>query len=149
MQLVRRILPALAVALAIAAPSFGHAACVGDCGTDLATVPKNVEKYVKARWKSVLKCGKKANPICPAPCPQPDGTLDPYLLSASCSALIACNPSNRATNSALAPRCSSGCCSATNMTPSVPAQGGSLPCSIARSSVAACVNQWCCHARSA
>jgi hypothetical protein len=91
MQLVRRALPALAAVLVLAAPSAGFAACAGDCGTDLATVPKTVEKFVKARWKSVLKCGKKANPACPAPCPQPDGALDPYLLSPSCSALIACN----------------------------------------------------------
>ena len=91
MQFVRRALPALAVAFVLAAPSAGLAACAGDCGTDLATVPKTVEKYVKARWKSVLKCGKKANPACPTPCPRPDGTLEPYLLSPSCIALIACN----------------------------------------------------------
>ena len=91
MQLVRHTLPMLVLALLLIAPSTGVAACAGDCGTDLATVPKTVEKYVKARWKSVLKCAKKANPACPTPCPLPDGTLDPYLLSASCSALIACN----------------------------------------------------------
>ncbi len=80
----------LAMAL-VTAPSTGLAACAGDCGVDLATIPKSVEKFVKARWKSVLACGKKASPACPTPCPQPDGTLDPFLLSTSCSALIACN----------------------------------------------------------
>lgn len=91
MQFIRRALSALAVAIVLTAPSAGLAACAGDCGTDLATVPKTVEKFVKARWKSVLRCGKKANPPCPMACPQPDGALDPYLLSPSCSALIACN----------------------------------------------------------
>lgn len=91
MAFVRPSLPALVVAFVLAAPSAGFTQCAGDCGTDLATVPKTVEKYVKARWKSVLTCGKKANPSCPMPCPQPDGALDPYLLSPSCSALIACN----------------------------------------------------------
>ncbi|MCC6765034.1 MAG: hypothetical protein IT293_10255 [Deltaproteobacteria bacterium] len=77
--------------LAAAGPSRASAACAGDCGADLATVPKTVEKFVKARWKAVLACGKKAKPTCPATCPRPDGTADPYLLSASCAALVACN----------------------------------------------------------
>ena len=82
----------LLCALALLSPERAVlAACTGDCGGDLQTAPKNVEKYVKARWKAVLKCGKKANPACPAPCPLPDGTADPYLLSMSCSGLIACN----------------------------------------------------------
>jgi hypothetical protein len=91
MSFVRRAVPlALLFALALA-PSRAVAQCAGDCGTDLATNPKLVEKYVKARWKAVLKCGKKANPACPTACPQPDGSADPYLLSPSCAALIACN----------------------------------------------------------
>ena len=67
------------------------AVCGGDCGSDLATVPKTVEKFVKARWKAVLQCGKKANPACPTACPVPDGAADPYLISPSCAALVACN----------------------------------------------------------
>jgi hypothetical protein len=90
MPVVRRAV-LLLLLLVFASPSTAHAVCGGDCGSDLATAPKNVEKYVKARWKAVAKCGKKANPACPTACPQPDGTLDPYLLSASCAALIACN----------------------------------------------------------
>ncbi len=77
--------------LLLALPSSASGACAGDCGTDLATVPKSVEKFVKVRWKAALKCGKKANPPCPTACPMPDGTTDPYLLSATCAALIACN----------------------------------------------------------
>lgn len=84
------VLPVLVV-LALTAPEAARAACAGSCGSDLQTVPKTVEKFVKARWKAVLKCGKKANPTCPAPCPLPDGAADPYLLSASCAGLIACN----------------------------------------------------------
>jgi hypothetical protein len=91
MSFVRRVVPlALLLALAVGS-SPALAACGGDCGADLATNPKLVEKYVKARWKAVLKCGKKANPACPTACPQPDGTLDPYLLSPSCASLVACN----------------------------------------------------------
>ncbi|MCC6849005.1 MAG: hypothetical protein IT294_10935 [Deltaproteobacteria bacterium] len=77
--------------LAAARPSTTTAACAGDCGGDLATVPKTVEKFVKARWKAVLACGKKANPTCPTACPRPDGAADPYLLSPGCAALVACN----------------------------------------------------------
>ncbi len=94
MRSIRRLPSILFVlcALAVLPPTRAAlAACAGDCGPDLQTVPKNVEKYVKARWKAALKCGKKANPACPTPCPLPDGTADPYLLSASCSGLIACN----------------------------------------------------------
>jgi hypothetical protein len=90
MHHVRRVLPFLLLLL-FAVPEVARAACAGDCGSDLATVPKTVEKYVKARWKAVARCGKKADPTCPTACPQPDATLDPYLLSPSCSALIACN----------------------------------------------------------
>ena len=94
MRSARRLLSTLSVlcALAVLTPTpAALAACTGNCGPDLQTAPKNVEKYVKARWKAVLKCGKKANPACPTPCPVPDGTADPYFLSMSCSGLIACN----------------------------------------------------------
>jgi hypothetical protein len=77
--------------LVLAMPSPTFAACAGECGTDFATVPKTVEKFVKARWKAVLKCGKKADPACPTACAMPDGAADPYLLSPSCAGLIACN----------------------------------------------------------
>jgi hypothetical protein len=80
-----------AVALALAVPALSRAQCTGDCGTDLANVPKTVEKFVKARWKAVLACGKKANPTCPTHCPVPDGSAEPYSLSPGCSTLIACN----------------------------------------------------------
>lgn len=94
MSFVRRAvllaLPLLAL-LTLAAPAPARAACAGSCGGDLATAPKNVEKFVKARWKAVLKCGKKANPACPTACPVPDGATDPYLLSPGCAGLIACN----------------------------------------------------------
>jgi hypothetical protein len=73
-----------------AMPGTAAAQCVGDCGAELAAAPKTIEKFVKARWKAVLKCGKKGEPVCPTACPLPDGTADPYLLSASCSGLIAC-----------------------------------------------------------
>ncbi len=86
----RAVLLALPLVL-LAAPTSVRAQCAGDCGADLAAVPKTVEKFVKARWKAVLACGKKATPACPAACPVPDGSAAPYLLSASCSALIACN----------------------------------------------------------
>jgi hypothetical protein len=86
-----RTIASLALLLAFVSPSLGHAACAGDCGGDLATLPKNVEKFVKDRWKAVGKCTKKASPACPAACPQPDGTAVPYSLSANCAALIACN----------------------------------------------------------
>jgi hypothetical protein len=92
MPFVRRAVLLVALAFALfATPSTARAVCGGDCGTDLANVPKTVEKFVKARWKAVLKCGKKANPACPTACPVPDGSADPYFLSASCSGLIACN----------------------------------------------------------
>jgi hypothetical protein len=71
-------------------PGTATAQCAGDCGADMATAPKTVEKFVKARWKAVLKCGKRGEPICPTPCPLPDGAADPYLLSPSCAGLIAC-----------------------------------------------------------
>src|ERR1043165_1052971 len=93
MTTARRSLFAVIVvsALCLAVPESSYAACAGDCGGDLQTVPKTGEKYVKARWKGALKCGKKADPPAPTPCPLPDGAADPSLLSASCSALIACN----------------------------------------------------------
>lgn len=82
------LVPALSV---ITAPTPAAALCAGDCGADLAAAPKTVEKFVKARWKATLACGKKASPGCPTACPVPDGAAAPYLLSAGCSALIACN----------------------------------------------------------
>jgi hypothetical protein len=95
MSRLRRAVPLVPVLvlpfLVLAMPSTARAACAGDCGADFATVPKTVEKFVKARWKAVLKCGKKADPLCPTACPVPDGSADPYLLSPSCAALIACN----------------------------------------------------------
>jgi hypothetical protein len=93
MRFIPRIVPTLLVIvlLLVAAPSMVRAACSGDCGPDLATAPKTVEKYVKTRWKAVAGCGKKANPACPTACPQPNGALEPYLLSSSCAGLIACN----------------------------------------------------------
>ncbi len=92
MPFVRRaVLVALSALVVLAAPTWSRAQCAGDCSSEIASVPKTIEKFVKARWKAVLKCGKKANPACPTACPLPDGSADPYLLSASCSALIACN----------------------------------------------------------
>jgi hypothetical protein len=93
MRFVRRIVPTLLVIglLLVAAPLTVRAACSGDCGTELATVPKTIAKLVKARWKAVAKCVKRGDPACPAVCPQPDGAAEPYLLSPSCAGLIACN----------------------------------------------------------
>jgi hypothetical protein len=78
------------VALALAPAREAAAACAGSCGADFTAVPKTVEKYVKQRWKAVVTCGKRGTPACPAACPVPDGTADPYLLSASCVGLIDC-----------------------------------------------------------
>ena len=76
--------------LASPAPS-ARAACPGDCGADLASAPKNVAKYVKQRWKVLAACGKRNDPSCPTACPVPDGTADPYFLSASCAQQVDCN----------------------------------------------------------
>ena len=73
------------------APSSARAVCGGDCGADLATVPKTVAKYVKQRWKALDACGKRGNPACPTSCPVPDGTMVPYSLSQTCVDLIDCN----------------------------------------------------------
>ncbi len=93
MQVVRSIVAAaLVTGLSfVVVPSEATAACSGDCGSDVAAAPKTVEKYVKARWKAIAKCGKSAKPTCPTVCPVPDGAAEPYLLSASCAGLIACN----------------------------------------------------------
>src|SRR5262245_52507204 len=91
MSSFRRVPMLVLSLLLLALPSTARAVCAGDCGTELATVPKTVEKFVKARWKAVLACGKKADPACPTACPVPDGSADPYLLSAGCAGLIACN----------------------------------------------------------
>ncbi len=93
MPLHRRSLSSLIalLLLLLLLPSSPFAACGGDCGGDLQAVPKTVEKFVKARWKADLACGKKAKSMCPDACPVPDGSADPYLLSSSCAALIACN----------------------------------------------------------
>jgi hypothetical protein len=82
-------LAAVLLVLAAAAPAW--AVCGGDCGGDLAAVPKNVEKYMKQRWKAIDKCAKHGSPVCPAACPVPDGSASPYLLSATCVAQIDCN----------------------------------------------------------
>jgi len=96
MQLVpfpRRVLSllvSLALAAAVAAPA-ARASCSGSCDAELATTPKAVQAFVKGYWKATSACGKSAKIACPATCPAPDGTVAPYLLSASCSGLIACN----------------------------------------------------------
>ena len=77
--------------LVVAAAPHADAACPGDCGADLAAVPKTVAKYVKKRWKALATCGKRADPACPTACEVPDGTADPYFLSASCTQQIDCN----------------------------------------------------------
>jgi hypothetical protein len=93
MHRARFMLPSLLFVFLIALgalPGTADAQCPGDCGPDLATVPKTVEKFVKARWKAALKCGKRGEPVCPTACPLPDAAADPYLLSPSCAGLIAC-----------------------------------------------------------
>lgn len=86
---------AVLLLLATAAPAW--AVCGGDCGADLAAVPKTVAKYVKQRWKAIDKCAKHGNPLCPTACPVPDGTAVPYALSASCVTQVDCNLGELAT----------------------------------------------------
>jgi hypothetical protein len=85
------IAAAAAAVLLVCAASPVLAACGGDCGADLATTPKTVEKYVKQRWKAIAKCGQHGSPACPTACPVPDATAVPYLLSPGCAAQIDCN----------------------------------------------------------
>src|SRR5688572_23693258 len=84
-----------AAALALAALLFADVApalaqCAGDCSTELLDAPKNVEKYVKKVVKALGTWAKRGEPLCPTPCALPDGTAEPYLLGASCAALVAC-----------------------------------------------------------
>ncbi len=88
---MRSSLALVLLAIVAVAPSSGFAACGGDCGADLAAVPKTVAKYVKQRWKALDACGKRGDPACPTTCPVPDGTADPYLLSQTCVDFIDCN----------------------------------------------------------
>jgi hypothetical protein len=66
------------------------AQCPGDCGADLLSAPKQVERFVKASTKAIGKCAKKADPVCPTACSLPDPEADPYFLSASCATLVQC-----------------------------------------------------------
>ncbi len=72
-------------------PEATTAQCVGDCGADIVSQPKAVEKYAKKVWKALLACGKKGSPACPTTCPLPDGTAGPYNLEPGCADLVACN----------------------------------------------------------
>ncbi len=90
MRFVRVLLAAVGL-FYVALPSLALAACGGDCGAELAAAPKSVEKYVKQRMKALTSCGKRGTPSCPTTCPVPDATAAPYLLSATCAALIDCN----------------------------------------------------------
>lgn len=75
---------------AVLVPGVAHADCAGDCGAELLSAPKSVEKYVKKAWKALASCAKRGEPTCPASCTLPDATLEPYSLGASCAALVGC-----------------------------------------------------------
>jgi hypothetical protein len=66
------------------------AQCAGDCGADLLSSPKQVERFVKASAKAIGKCAKKADPAGPSACQLPDPEADPYFLSATCATLVQC-----------------------------------------------------------
>ena len=76
--------------VALLAPGAARADCTGDCSAELLNTPKSVEKYVKKAWKSLASCAKRGEPVCPATCTLPDATIEPYLLGASCAALVDC-----------------------------------------------------------
>jgi len=71
-------------------PGVAQAECAGDCGAELLSAPKNVEKYVKKAWKALASCAKRGEPACPTSCTLPDATLEPYSLGAGCAALVSC-----------------------------------------------------------
>jgi hypothetical protein len=85
---VRPLLLALAF-LVVAGPAAAQ--CPGSCSAEIVSVPKTIEKYVKARVKALTACGKKGTPVCPIACPVPDATDATYGLSQTCADLLDCN----------------------------------------------------------